>query len=90
MNGEKLVIDGRFRSPPQSGNGGCVAGLLARRIGGVVRVTLREPPPLEVLLSLRGTDGSGLELRHDGHVVAEAERAALEMDLRACAGHDGA
>jgi hypothetical protein len=37
-----LVVEARYCGPPNSGNGGYVAGLLARRLGeGPVEVTLR-------------------------------------------------
>ena len=42
-----LVIDRRFRGPPNSANGGYVCGCLARHVAGDAEVTLRAPPPLE-------------------------------------------
>ncbi|NNH72032.1 hypothetical protein HLB23_19585 [Nocardia uniformis] len=49
-----LRIPGRFNGPPDSGNGGYVAGLLAaRRDDAVVTVVLRSPPRLEVPLAVR-------------------------------------
>lgn len=53
-----LRIDRRFRGPEQSGNGGYTAGLIGTALsavapdGTVSRVTLRQPPPMEVDLSL--------------------------------------
>ena len=55
----KVRIDHRFCGPPDSGNGGYVAGMVARALGGSeVEVTLRAPPPLDVALDLR-SDGRG-------------------------------
>lgn len=49
-----MIIESRFNGPPGSGNGGWSAGLFAAALGGAgpVEVTLRQPPPLEVPLSL--------------------------------------
>ena len=45
--GEPLLVDPRHNGPPASGNGGWVAGALARRLGvPVVSVALRAPVPL--------------------------------------------
>ena len=64
METGSIVVPGRFCGPPDTGNGGYTAGLLAARTGlagkdgidglggltgdgAAVRVTLRQPPPLE-------------------------------------------
>jgi hypothetical protein len=33
-----MIVNARFNGPPNSGNGGYVAGLMAKEIGGVVQV----------------------------------------------------
>ena len=53
----ELTIATRFRGPARSGNGGYTAGALAERVETdddypVIEVTLRQPPPLEVALSV--------------------------------------
>jgi hypothetical protein len=74
-----LRIDERFRGPPQSGNGGYVAGLLARSLGGSdIEVTLRAPPPLGRALELRISD-SEAELGDGDELIASAVRAAVEI-----------
>jgi hypothetical protein len=74
-----LRIDYRFRGPPQSGNGGYVAGLLARALGGSdIEVTLRAPPPLGRELELRMTE-PGAELRDGDELIASAARAPTEI-----------
>lgn len=76
---QAVRIDERFRGPPESGNGGYVAGLLARALGGSdVEVTLRAPPPLGRELELDVTD-SGAELLDGSAVIASAARAAIEI-----------
>lgn len=58
-----LVIDRRFRGPPNSGNGGYVCGCLARYVAGDAEVTLRAPPPLERPLDVLTKVDGGIELR---------------------------
>ena len=47
-----ITIPARFRGPPHSGNGGYVAGLLAKAAGGGRAVAMRAPAPLDVALRL--------------------------------------
>jgi len=44
---QTVTVEGRFRGPPHSGNGGYVAGLLARLSGGHRAVMMRAPTPLD-------------------------------------------
>lgn len=63
-----VVVDRRFRGPPDSGNGGYVAGLLAAPLGrSGATVTLTRPPPLGVPLR-RERAGDVVRLL-DGEVV---------------------
>jgi hypothetical protein len=77
-----LTVPARFNGPPASGNGGYVAGLLARRLGAAsVEVTLRAPPPLDAPLQVRVREAGGLTL-HDGDtLLAEATAAAFELAI---------
>jgi hypothetical protein len=70
----ELVVPHRFRGPARSGNGGWTAGALAglldgEALGRTVRVTLRQPPPLDTPMPVTGGTA------HDaaGAVVAVAE-----------------
>ncbi|MGY3617972.1 hypothetical protein ACVJGD_004168 [Bradyrhizobium sp. USDA 10063] len=73
-----LVIDRRFRGPPNSGNGGYVCGCLARHVAGDAEVTLRAPPPLERPLDiLAGADGE-IELRENDRLLATARVASID------------
>lgn len=74
---EALIIEGRYAGPPNMGHGGYVAGALVDHLGGAVdgpvQVTLRRPVPLDTSLELVRLDGgSGVELRREDEVVAEA------------------
>src|SRR6478672_182624 len=95
---QTLVIAEQFRGPPQSGNGGYVAGLLAGVLapdaGQAVEVTLRSPVPLEQPLGVE-REGARVRLVHADKVIAEAQFAALELAIpepasweRACAARD--
>ena len=72
-------IDRRFRGPPDSGNGGYFAGILARSLGGSdVVVTLRQPAPLDRDLRVeRSGDGAAL---YDGdELLALAEPSPVDL-----------
>ncbi|KKK73920.1 hypothetical protein LCGC14_2888970, partial [marine sediment metagenome] len=76
-----MIIDRRFRGPPESGHGGYVCGVVAGLIGGTAEVTLRRPPPLGRPLEVMRHDGSGISLRDDQTVVAEGAPASVEIDV---------
>ena len=74
-----LIIDRRFRGPPDSGNGGYVAGILARELGGSnCEVTLFRPPPIECPLEVR-TVGSTVHLLDGADLIASASRVAIDL-----------
>ena len=75
-----ICIDPRFRGPPESGNGGYVAGLLARALGASdCRVRLHRPPPLATPLAVM-TDTDGVRLMHGGELIATAAPASVEVE----------
>ena len=79
MADQLIRIDRRFRGPPDSGNGGYVAGLLARALGGSgVEVTLRAPPPLDRELRVV-VDGDGAELLAGDVLIAAARRMPVDL-----------
>ncbi len=80
---EQVIIDQRFRGPPESGNGGYVCGVVAELIGGTAEVTLRRPPPLDRPLQVARLDNGGVALRDGETVIAEGAPASLEIDPRA-------
>src|SRR5690606_16060494 len=75
-----LIIDRRFCGPPDSGNGGYVAGKLAAVVPGspaAVTVSLRRPPPLAHPLPVRPGEIEGeVQLLDAGAVVAQATPAS--------------
>ncbi|MGX7677593.1 hypothetical protein ACSMXN_01705 [Jatrophihabitans sp. DSM 45814] len=81
-----LEIPARFNGPPDSGNGGVTAGLIAARFGFASRppaalpvtVTLRLPPPLDVPLRVEQSETAlrafrGTDLVADAMVAATGE-----------------
>ena len=76
-----ITIEARFCGPPGSGNGGYSAGLLAAEGDGPMQVTLRRPPPLD--RPLRVVRGETLRALDGGHLVMEAVRAPLSLDVPA-------
>ncbi len=81
MSVRQLRIDRRFHGPPDSGNGGYVAGLVGGALGGSgATVTLHRPPPLDRLLELRVIE-EGAELLDGGERVASAIPGQVEVDV---------
>ena len=78
MNPLPFSIARRFRGPPRSGNGGYVAGSLARHLAGAVAVRIKAPPPLETGLSIEVGDGHA-RLLHQSAVIAEARTAQIAL-----------
>lgn len=77
-----LVVDRRFCGPPGIGNGGYVAGLLARGLDGAVEVTLRAPTPLDTPVKVEAHADGSRSLHHAGAELARAARTSLELDVR--------
>ena len=83
MSIRQLRIDRRFHGPPDSGNGGYVAGLVAGALGGsTCTVTLHRPPPLDRELELR-TTSEGAELLDGDMRLASAIAVVLDVDVPA-------
>jgi hypothetical protein len=79
---DTVIIDPRYNGPKTSGNGGWVAGSLARLLGtGSVSVALRAPAPLAVPMVVRWQDDGSAKLEHDGTLIAEAALAPLQLDV---------
>ncbi|WP_310467560.1 hypothetical protein [Sphingomonas sp.] len=83
MTTTQTRIDKRFCGPPDSGNGGYVAGIVAGVLGGSgCVVTLHRPPLLDRPLDLR-TTGEGAELLDGELVVASAKPEDLVLNVPA-------
>ncbi|MBE7325365.1 hypothetical protein IEQ44_11940 [Nocardioides sp. Y6] len=95
-----LIVPSRYCGPPRSGNGGWTAGELAAHVEHgcptdradawpPVRVRLRQPPPLDVTMTVTDVQGT-TTLLHDGAVVAEAVPSVDELLPVAPVGQDAA
>jgi hypothetical protein len=81
---EQVVIDRRFRGPPDSAQGGYASGLVAARVPGpCAAVSLRAPPPLERPLSLRAAKDGTVALLDGERAVVEGAEADLRFDVPA-------
>ena len=79
MRADSMVIGGQFNGPPDSGNGGYTAGLLAQQLDAeTVEVTLRAPPPLDVPLRIERADGT-ISALHEDALIAEARASVLDV-----------
>jgi hypothetical protein len=78
---DTITIAAGFNGPPDSGQGGYSAGLLANVLGGSdVEVTLRKPPPIDIPMTV--SIGGDTALMHDGDtLVAEAARSVIDIGL---------
>lgn len=84
-----LVIESRYRGPPDSGNGGYVAGALAARfperssktVGAALEITLRAPIPLDQLMEVTSTGSDALQLSNGSTLIAEGQRTELALEV---------
>ena len=74
-----MIVNSRFNGPTNSGNGGYVAGLMAKEIGGIVQVTLLKPPPLDVEMKFLD-EGEEWTLTHRKAVVARAKNSSVTIE----------
>jgi hypothetical protein len=76
---DDVVIERRFRGPPESGQGGYSCGLVAERIeSDTATVTLRSPPPLERTLQIDHV-GELVKLLDGDVLVAEGRADVLKV-----------
>ncbi len=78
---EQIVIDRRFRGPPESGHGGYVCGVVAGLIGTSAEITLRRPPPLDAPLEAQAMADGRVALRAGGALVAEGFPTESEAEV---------
>lgn len=84
---EQISIPFRFRGPPNSGNGGYVAGAIAERFDAATRataaieVTLRAPIPLDTPMTLTPAATRAIAVHQGETLIAEAAATELAMDI---------
>jgi hypothetical protein len=78
---DQVVIERRFRGPPNSGQGGYSCGLVAEHIDAPsAAVSLRLPPPLERELHFEHGDDANVALLDGDALVAEGAPVDLALD----------
>jgi len=75
-----IIIDKRFCGPPNSGNGGYTAGIIAANLPFSPEVTLRAPPPLDKSMDLIVKGDSATLLDGDA-LIAEAKVADFQLNI---------
>lgn len=78
-----FVVASRFNGPPQSGNGGYVAGLIASAIGETVAVRLHCPVPLERELTLGPRLDDKWEVHSGERLIATARPTVVDVETPA-------
>jgi hypothetical protein len=78
-----IFVASRFNGPPNSGNGGYCAGLIASATGETVAVRLHQPVPLERELVLSERIGDKWEVRAGEDLIASARPATVEIEVPA-------
>lgn len=74
-----LTITKTYCGPPNSGNGGYTAGLIASFLDFAPQITLRLPPPLDEVLRLN-FDHQKAELYSNTQLIAEAIPTEFDLD----------
>ncbi len=76
---DTLIVEKKYAGPPGIGNGGYVAGLLAREVRGPAQITLLRPTPLDTPLRLEHEADGVVNAVRDGQTLASAKPAALDL-----------
>lgn len=89
---KRVIIERRFRGPPDSGNGGYSCGVLGALfgLGAVTEVTLRKPPPLDRPFDVASRADGSITLELEGELVAEAKPSTLDVTPPAAPSFDEA
>lgn len=80
---EELIIPALFNGPRGLGNGGYVAGALARHIAGDAEVRLARGFPVAVPLTLRRAADGSVSCEREGEELGRARPIALDLEVPA-------
>ena len=78
---ETVVLDPRFNGPPDSGQGGYCAGIVAEYCGPSAEVSLRRPIPLGVELTVERDAEGTVRLTDAEGVLVEGHAAEVSVDV---------
>jgi hypothetical protein len=76
-----IRIDARFNGPPDSGNGGYAAGLVAGATGETVDVRLLQPVPMGCDLRVEASADDRWEVRDGEGLIATAKATTVAADV---------
>ena len=85
-----LFIDKRYNGPPDSANGGYVAGLMTDFVEGDYEIMLKSPPPLETDLRLIIDDEGILELSVQDRIIATGVPVNFKINYPFPVGYENA
>jgi hypothetical protein len=74
-------VASRFNGPPGSGNGGYTVGMVGKRLGPVVEVTLKRPIPMDETMQVVADPAGVAALLHADTEIASARVAELDLDI---------
>jgi hypothetical protein len=98
LNQPSLTIEAQFRGPPESGNGGYVAGAVAERleapnsadVDAAIEVTLRAPIPLDQSMTVFAPGSDQLQVVLGETLIAEARQTQLTLEVPTPPGYEAA
>lgn len=76
-----IRIAARFNGPPDSGNGGYAAGMIAGAIGTTVNVRLAQPVPMNQDLAITSRENDRWEVHAGSGLIATAAAHVVQADV---------
>lgn len=74
-------VASRFCGPPGSGNGGYTVGMIGKRLGPEVEVTLKRPIPVDQTMQVVADPAGVAALLHADTEIASARVTVLDLDV---------
>jgi hypothetical protein len=74
-------VASRFNGPPNSGNGGYTVGIVGKRLGPEVEVTLKRPIPVDETMQVVADPAGVASLLHADTEIASARVTELDLDI---------
>ena len=75
------LVASRFCGPPESGNGGYTIGMIGKRLGQEVEVTLKRPIPIDEAMQVVADPAGVASLLHGDTEIASARVVELDLDV---------
>ena len=74
-------VASRFCGPPGSGNGGYTVGMVGKRLGHEIEVTLKRPIPVDETMQVIADPAGVASLLHADTEIASARVVELDLDI---------